>query len=396
MGVHSDSALRTRTLATLALLALIPRLTLAAPDLALAMSVDNPVPAPGQPVEFKVTLSNIGADPATGVVVTDKLPTELAIPTGLAAFPSTGTYDPATGAWSVGTMNAGSSATLVIPAIVVVPNPPPCSVNIAETSHSLDTRRANNRAVAAVRKAATDRCIDLKVTASNASFSDCGNSMQLHYSLTVTNAGPDVASNVYVDVSQSPAIAPNLRFTGTNCSGARCTITSLAAGAVNFLEAVSDSFKNNKDRAVTLGFAASSSDTDYSTADNQVSVNRALGALQKCPKYPGEGGFGAAGAGCFIATAAYGSPLEPHVMALRAFRDRYLQRSDLGRTVIRFYYRHSPPVAAVIARHEWLRFGARALLTPLVLAIAFPARACALLTLAFFCAWRLHARRAAH
>jgi hypothetical protein len=82
---------------------------------------------------------------------------------------------------------------------------------------------------------------------------------------------------------------------------------------------------------------------------------------------------------CFIATAAFGSPIEPHVVALRQFRDRYLQGSTLGRAFIRFYYRHSPPVAAVIAEHDWLRFLVRMLLTPLVLAIAFPLRALLLL-----------------
>ena len=78
---------------------------------------------------------------------------------------------------------------------------------------------------------------------------------------------------------------------------------------------------------------------------------------------------------CFIATAAFGSPIEPHVMALRQFRDRYLQNSTLGRAFIRFYYRYSPPIAAVIAEHDWLRLLVRMLLTPLVLAIAFPLRA---------------------
>jgi hypothetical protein len=85
---------------------------------------------------------------------------------------------------------------------------------------------------------------------------------------------------------------------------------------------------------------------------------------------------------CFIATAAYGSPLEPHVTVLREFRDRYLQRTAPGRAFIRFYYRHSPPLAAVIAEHAWLRSLVRMLLTPLVLAIAFPLRALMLLALA--------------
>ena len=67
---------------------------------------------------------------------------------------------------------------------------------------------------------------------------------------------------------------------------------------------------------------------------------------------------------------------------LRQFRDRYLQRTALGRAFIRFYYRHSPPIAAVIAEHDWMRFLLRMLLTPLVLAIAFPLRALLLAALA--------------
>jgi hypothetical protein len=101
--------------------------------------------------------------------------------------------------------------------------------------------------------------------------------------------------------------------------------------------------------------------------------------------------------GCFIATAAYGSALEPHVMALREFRDRYLQRSAFGRAFIRFYYRYSPPVAAVIAQHEWLRLIVRMLLTPLVLIVAFPLRGAAvlMLALALFFGGRLRTRGAA-
>ena len=65
---------------------------------------------------------------------------------------------------------------------------------------------------------------------------------------------------------------------------------------------------------------------------------------------------------------------------LRQFRDEYLRRSVLGRAFIRFYYRYSPPVAAVIARHGSLRLLVRALLTPVVLAIEYP-RTAAILAL---------------
>jgi hypothetical protein len=78
------------------------------------------------------------------------------------------------------------------------------------------------------------------------------------------------------------------------------------------------------------------------------------------------------GGGCFIATAAYGSYFEPHVLALRDFRDRRLLTNAPGALFVKTYYRWSPPIAAVIAQHESLRWIVRVSLTPLVYAIEYP------------------------
>lgn len=78
------------------------------------------------------------------------------------------------------------------------------------------------------------------------------------------------------------------------------------------------------------------------------------------------------GGGCFIATAAYGSYLHPQVQLLRNFRDQYLLTNAPGRAFVTLYYRCSPPLADLIARHPLLRGAARLALTPLVVAVAHP------------------------
>jgi len=386
---------RVRTVFAAAMLLLFPGLLLAAPDLELRMSVDIAVPGPGQPVQFTVTLNNIGTDPATGVIVNDKLPAELAIPVGMAAFTSTGTYSPDTGAWIVGDMAAGATAVLVLPAIVAVATQPPCSANVAETSNSLDTQKSNNRAVAAVRKSANDRCVDLAVSGRGSLVPDCAKSRHLDVSVSVTNAGPDAASDVFVDLGQTPAIAPGLRFTTAGCSGTRCTIASVPAGSTGRLQALSSDFTNSTFQTLALNFAVSSGDTDYATTNNQPTSSGVVPVFDDCDL---DIDFGkGAGVACFIATAAYGSPLEPHVQALRDFRDRHLQQYALGRAFIAFYYRHSPPIADLIAAHDSLRLLARAVLTPVVLVVVHPVESLAavILLIAALVGIRVQRRRRA-
>lgn len=72
------------------------------------------------------------------------------------------------------------------------------------------------------------------------------------------------------------------------------------------------------------------------------------------------------GAGCFVAAAAYGSPLHRKVEVLRAFRDRWLVKSCWGREAVAFYYRHSPSLADWIAEHNTVRVLVRILLAPVV------------------------------
>jgi hypothetical protein len=70
--------------------------------------------------------------------------------------------------------------------------------------------------------------------------------------------------------------------------------------------------------------------------------------------------------GCFIATAAYGSAMEPQVESLRVVRDALRPRSALFAAATDLYYRSAPAAAAVIARTETGRAVVRMLLGPVV------------------------------
>ena len=65
---------------------------------------------------------------------------------------------------------------------------------------------------------------------------------------------------------------------------------------------------------------------------------------------------------CFIATAAYGSPLHADLAPLRWFRDQVLLRTSIGSEFVTWYYDNGPVGAAVVREHPALAAMVRAAL----------------------------------
>jgi uncharacterized repeat protein (TIGR01451 family) len=89
-------------------------------DLVLIKQVNQTNPIFGTPVTYTLIVHNNGPDTATGVVVTDIVPVGIVF---VSATPSQGSFDAASGQWTVGTLPSGATATLQITGIVATIGP---------------------------------------------------------------------------------------------------------------------------------------------------------------------------------------------------------------------------------------------------------------------------------
>ena len=157
-------------------------------DLQLSKTVSNPTPNVGDTISFTVTLTNAGPDAATGVAVHDLLPAGL---TFVSATPA-GSYDPVTGVWTVGTVNPGTPHTLTITATVTSPSPQTNTATIS-TADQFDPQTGNNTSSVTETPQQADLQISKTVDNPTPNVGDT-----ITYTITLTNNGPDAATNVTV------------------------------------------------------------------------------------------------------------------------------------------------------------------------------------------------------
>ena len=105
-------------------------------DLELQKVVDVDDPVVGSTVVFTLTLTNNGPADAEAVLVTDQLPSGY---TYVSSTPSLGSYDDASGLWTVGDLANGDGATLAISATVNVTGEYLNTALASSTTHDPDT-----------------------------------------------------------------------------------------------------------------------------------------------------------------------------------------------------------------------------------------------------------------
>ena len=153
-------------------------------DLAVDKLVNNSVPKYLDMIEYTIVVVNNGPDKSFNVTVGDLLPD------GVKFISFDGRYDPVTGIWFVGDLDANESVTLKIVVQVIKVGNITNNVNVTGTGH--DTNLTNNNASVSV---SVPDCVILDISkVANSTVIVAGENVG--YTVVINNYGPSVASDV--------------------------------------------------------------------------------------------------------------------------------------------------------------------------------------------------------
>ncbi|WP_429725827.1 gliding motility-associated C-terminal domain-containing protein [Aquimarina litoralis] len=160
-------------------------------DLFITKTVDDGTPDEGGTINYTITITNNGAPAATNVSITDVLPVGV---TYVSDTPSQGTYDDATGLWTIGTISNGSSVNVVIEATVDAGTSGDTITNTV-TDVILDQTDNDITADDLSEDIIVNNEVDL-VIAKTVDDGTPDEGDTINYTITVTNNGPATATNV--------------------------------------------------------------------------------------------------------------------------------------------------------------------------------------------------------
>jgi uncharacterized repeat protein (TIGR01451 family) len=176
-------------------------------DVRVGVAADSGRVAVGTRVTLRVTAQNRGPSDATGVRMMDKLPTGLEF---VSADASAGVYDPVSGAWNVGRLPVGATATLAISATVS---------RAGEITDSAVRSRGDQPEPNPARAAASATVV--------------GESADVALAITADTARPNVGDRVTLTVSAvnyGPSRATGLRVSDQLPAGLTPVLATTSAG----------------------------------------------------------------------------------------------------------------------------------------------------------------------
>jgi hypothetical protein len=202
------------------------------------------------------------------------------------------------------------------------------------------------------------------------------------YNLASINADPAVYQTAVLDGYQH-AIASLLLTSAAMRSYLNEALGAFGTGVDPFYVAVNcmgDSCEPANARVATAnGFGepfSGQGDADLDTVSNVEEWNNVLSwggntnAFVRAAMNPNDDGTqppaGSDDGMCFIATAAFGTPLADELGALRQFRDKSLLPNPLGAAFSDAYYRLSPSIASAVSQRPGVAACVRKAISPLV------------------------------
>jgi len=168
-------------------------ITIQSADIAVTKIVNNLTPNVGNTIIYTITATNNGPNTATGVEITDTLPSGITYVSHTASAGTT--YSNATGKWTIVSLANGASATLTINATVNTGTGGTTITNTASktSSDQSDPNTSNNTSSVSMTVQTAD--ISIIKTADNA-IPNIGGTV--NYTITVTNNGPNAATGVVI------------------------------------------------------------------------------------------------------------------------------------------------------------------------------------------------------
>jgi uncharacterized repeat protein (TIGR01451 family)/fimbrial isopeptide formation D2 family protein len=163
-------------------------------DLIVSKTVNDTAPNVGDNVTFTITLENVGPSTAQSVAVADLLPAGLQF---VSATPSAGSYSAGSGVWTLGSVPAATTNTLLVVATVLAPSSGPAQAltnTATATSTTPDPNPDNNTDQSTLTPQSANLAVFKTVDNAEPSIGEL-----VTFEIVVANYGPDTATLVTVN-----------------------------------------------------------------------------------------------------------------------------------------------------------------------------------------------------